>query len=262
MNTSPANVSNPNGNSNILLVPAGTVGTKYYTLVVTTPYGLSATSSVAQVVIKLPNGPPTFVTEPVSQTAYKGTSVALSTTVLSPGNIYYTWYSNNVVISSTQHPIAAQQDDGQSSSFVFNNVQTNFSASYKVAVTNDTTATGIVSTNAVLTVLNPAQVTIAYLRTLVDPNNGYAATNVPPSIPYQVTGTVTTYTNTTTGDTASYYLQDGTAGIDLFVTGGSTFRPAQGDVVTCIGVVSSYNYGLELDVDATSRFGIALHLGH
>lgn len=251
-NTSPANVSNPNGNSNILLVPTGTVGTSYYTLVVTTPYGLSTTSSVAKMVVKLPNGPPAFVTQPVSQTTYRGQTATLTTTVLSPGNIYYTWYSNNVVISSTQLPSGAQSDDGQSSSYVLNNAQTNFSATYKVAVTNDTSATGIVSTNAVLTILNPAQPTIAYLRTLVDPGNGYIATNSPPSIPYQVTGTITTYTNVTSGDTASYYLQDGTAGIDLFVTGGSTFRPAQGDVVTVIGVLSSYTFGLELDVDATA----------
>ena len=62
------------------------------------------------------------------------------------------------------------------------------------------------------------------------------AHELPPTIPYQVTGTVTTFTNITTGNTASYYLQDGTAGIDIFVTGGSTFRPAQGDVVTFVGV--------------------------
>ena len=252
LNTSPANVSNSNGNTNILSVPTSSTGTRYYTLVVTTPFGLSVTSSVAKMVVKLPNGPPMFITQPVSQTTYKGTTATLSTTVLSPGNIYYTWYSNNVVISSTQSPAAGQTDDGQSSYFVFNNAQTNFSASYKVAVTNDTTATGIVSTNAVLTVLNPAQITIAYLRTLVDPNNGYASTNNPSSIPYQVTGIITTYTNTTSGDTASYYLQDATAGIDLFVTGGSTFRPAQGDVVTAVAVVSTYTGGLEVDVDATA----------
>jgi hypothetical protein len=92
---------------------------------------------------------------------------------------------------------------------------------------------------------------LAYLRTLVDPV-AYAPTNVPPSIPYSVTGTITTFTNITSGTTASYYLQDGTAGVNIFVTGSSTFRPAQGDVVTFIGVLSSFT-GLELDCDVTAQ---------
>jgi hypothetical protein len=245
----------PNGNgTNILAISsAATTDSGNYTLVVTTPYGLSVTSAVAKVLISAAPVPPAFVTQPGSQKAYKGQTVTLSTTVSSPGNIFYTWYSNNVVVSSTLSPGPGQTDNGSSSSYTLTGVQTNYSASYKVAVTNDVVPTGgVVSTNAVLTVLNPSAVTIAYLRTLVDPNNGYNPTNTPPSIPYQVTGTITTFTNTTTGTTASYYLQDGTAGIDIFVTGDSTFRPAQGDVVTFTGVLSSYIYGLELDADVTT----------
>ena len=122
-----------------------------------------------------------------------------------------------------------------------------------MAVTNNVAANGVVSTNAVLTVINPAQVTIAYLRSLVDPIT-YQPTNVPPSIPYQVTGIVTTLTNLTTGNTASYYLQDGTAGINIFATLGSTFRPALGDVVTFIGVLSSYTSGIELYADPSGSY--------
>jgi len=239
----PSNLTNPNGNSNIFTIDSGNAqvsDTGYYTLVVTTPYGLSTTSSVVKIVVSAAPVPPVFVTQPVSQKAYVGQTVILSTTVNSPGNVNYQWFSNNVAIV------------GQNASTLeLDNVTTNFAASYKVAVTNDVVVNGIVSTNAVLTVVAPAQVSIAYLRTLVDPNNGYNPTNVPATIPYQVTGTITTYTNTTTGNTASYYLQDGTAGIDIFITGGSTFRPAQGDVVTFIGVLSGYQYGLELDADST-----------
>jgi hypothetical protein len=242
-NTSPANVSNPNGNSNILGVPTGTVGTSYYTLVATTPWGLSVTSSVAKMVIKAPVAPPTFVTQPVSQTDYNGQTVTLTTTVLSPGNITYTWYSNNVVVTD------GQQDSGTSSSYIIPNVTPANSATYYVSVTNDTTTAGIVSTNAVLTVLPAPVVTIAYLRTLVDPNNNYQTTNS--TLPYQVTGTITTATNLTSGNTSSYYLQDGTAGINIFATFGSTFRPALGDVVTFVGVMSSYSSGLELYADTT-----------
>jgi hypothetical protein len=241
-NSNPVNVSGGDFsgiNANILKINNAQTGDSgYYTLVVTTPYGLSTTSSVAKVAITSTPVPPSFITQPVSQTVYKGATVIFSTTVSSPGNVSYTWYSNNVVIA------------GQTASTLeLDNVQTNFAASYKVAVTNDVVPNGIVSTNAVLTVLTPQQVTIAYLRTLVDPLNGYNPTNSPPTIAYQVTGTITTFTNLTTGNTASYYLQDGTAGIDIFVTGGSTFRPAQGDVVTFIGVLSGYSTGLELYAD-------------
>lgn len=245
-NASPVNVT-PNGNANVYsIASAQTTDSGYYTLVVTTPYGLSTTSSVTKVAITSAPVPPSFITQPVSQTVYKGQTVVLSTTVSSPGNVTYTWYSNNVVVT------AGVNSSGQTSTLELDNVQTNFSASYKVAVTNDVVSNGIVSTNAVLTVLNPQQVTIAYLRTLVDPLNGYTPTNNQ-TIPYQVTGIITTYTNTTTGDTASYYLQDGTAGINIFATFGSTFRPQLGDVVTFVGVLSSYATGLELYADTTTR---------
>jgi hypothetical protein len=247
-NSNPVNVSGADFsgvNANVLNINnAQTTDSGYYTLVVTTFYGLSTTSSVAKVAITSVPVPPAFITQPASLSVYKGVTVIFSTTVSSPGNVSYTWYSNNVVVT------AGVNVSGDTSTLELDNVQTNFAASYNVAVTNDVVSNGIVSTNAVLTVLTPQQVTIAYLRTLVDPLNGYNPTNSPPTIAYQVTGTVTTFTNLTTGNTSSYYLQDGTAGIDIFVTGGSTFRPAQGDVVTFIGVLSGYATGLELYADS------------
>jgi hypothetical protein len=162
--------------------------------------------------------------------------VFFSVTVTSPGNISYQWKSNNVNI------------DGQTSSTLeLDNVQTNFSANYSVGVTNDVVPNGVVSSNAVLTVSPADKVTIGFLRTLVDPNTFLPT--APPTQPYQVTGTITTFTNITSGNTASYWLQDGTGGINIFATFGSTFRPAQGDVVTFTGVLSSFTSGLELDAD-------------
>lgn len=237
---SPADVYNPNGNTNVFsFAYADVPDSGYYTLVVKTPYGLTATSSVAKVAITAALVPPSFITQPVSQTVYKGQTVTFSTSVSSPGNVTFTWYSNNVVVTD------GQTDNGYSSSYVFNNVQTS-SVTNRVAVTNDVVPNGVVSTNAVLTVLNPQQVTIAYLRSLADPGNGYYPSPNPSTIPYQITGTVTTFTNTTSGNTASYYLQDGTAGINIFATGAQTFRPAQGAVVTFVGLLSGYTSGLEI----------------
>jgi hypothetical protein len=233
-------------NHNVLTVSTA-LGTDSgdFTLVVTTPYGLSATSLVAHVFISTAADPPKFVTQPVSQIAYNGQSVTFSTSVISPdiNNVFYQWYSNDVAVVGAN-----------STAFTLNNLSTNISgALFKVAVTNDVTPNGIVSTNAVLTVLSVPVVSIGYLRTLVDPNT-FAPTNTPPSIPYKVTGTITTYTNLTTGNTASYYLQDGTGGINIFATLGSTFRPAQGDVVTWTGVLSSYATGLELYADPSGSY--------
>jgi hypothetical protein len=210
----------------------------------------SVTSIVAQVVIIDAPVPPTFITQPVSQTVYKGQNATFTTTVIGPASgdpITYTWYSNNVVVTT------GQVDGDHTSSLVLNNATIDFSATYKVAVTN--TYGGRVSTNAVLTVINPPIVSIAYLRSLIDPVT-FAATNVPATLPYQVTGTVTSFTNTTTGDTSSYYLQDATAGINIFATLGGTFRPQQGDVVTYVGVLSTFTAttgGLELFADTVNR---------
>jgi hypothetical protein len=68
-----------------------------------------------------------------------------------------------------------------------------------------------------------------------------------------VTGVITTATNQTTGNTASYYLQDSTGGLNLFVTFGSDFRPQLGDVVTATGTLSSYVDNYELDVTDMSQ---------
>jgi hypothetical protein len=246
--TNGVNISNPAGNTNVYSIgSAQTTDSGNYTLIVTTPYGLSVTSSVAKVLISNAPIPPAFITQPVSQTVYRGQTVIFSSTVSSPGTATFTWYSNNVVVT------AGTQTTGDSSTLELDNVTTSFSASYRVGVTNNVVANGILSSNAVLTVLNPQVVTIAYLRTLVDPLNGYAPTNNPPTIPYQVTGIVTTFTNVTTGNTSSYFLQDATAGINIFATFGSTFRPALGDVVTYVGVLSSFTTGLELYADTTTR---------
>ena len=250
-NASPANVSGGEFsgiNANILNINnAQTTDSGYYTLIATTPWGLSATSAVAYVSITLAKVPPSFVTEPVSQTVYRSQTVTFTTSVESPGNVTFTWYSNNVPLVG-----ANVSSVGDSSSLELDNVTTDCSANYSVAVTNDYAGfptNGVVSTNAALTVLNPPVVSVLYLRSLVDVNNGYIPT-VPLTQPYQTTGTITTFTNVTTGNTSSYYLQDGTAGINIFITGGSTFRPAQGDVVTFVGVLSSFGTGLELYADS------------
>ncbi|MEY4916190.1 MAG: hypothetical protein RL616_103 [Verrucomicrobiota bacterium] len=238
--------SNPAGNTNVLTVTsAQTTDSGFYQLAVTTPYGLSVTTAPVKVLISATPVPPTFVTQPGSQSLYTGQNLILTTTVSSPGTPTFTWFSNNVVV---------QTDNGNglgTSTFEIDNVVPANSATYKVAVTNDVVLQGIVSTNAVVTITDAALVTVSFLRSLVDPNNNYAPTNT--TTPFKVTGILTTYTNLTSGNTTSYYLQDATAGINIFATFGSTFRPMMGDSVTFVGVLSSFSSGLELTADTTTK---------
>src|ERR1017187_3115156 len=239
---SPSNVSDggdiAGSATSVLSFSSAVVGDSgYYALVATTPYGLSVTSSVSKLAIVDGPYPPVITAQPVSVTGYQGYPVSVAVSAASPpsgGAVSFTWYSNNVVVSSTANNNGAQTDNGFSSTYGFSSALTNYSATYKVAVTNSNG--GIVSSNAVISVIVPPSVSIAFLRSLVDPNNNWQATNS--KIAYQATGI-----------TASYYLQDATAGINIFATFGSTFRPAQGDVVTFVGVMSSFSSGLELFAD-------------
>ena len=230
----------------MLTVASGqTSDSGFYRLAVTTPYGLSVTTAPVKVLISATPVPPTFVTQPGSQSLYTGQNLILTTTISSPGTPTFTWFSNNVVV---------QTDNGNglgTSTFEIDNVVPANSATYKVAVTNDVVLPGIVSTNAVVTITDAALVTVAFLRSLVDPNSQYVPTNT--TTPFKVTGILTTYTNLTSGNTSSYYLQDATAGINIFATFGSTFRPMMGDSVTFVGVLSSFSSGLELTADTTTK---------
>jgi hypothetical protein len=242
------NISNPNGNSNILpfsSVPANS-GTNTYDVVVTTPYGMSVNSSTVTVAINTQPQAPIIVSQPQPLALYSGQNAVFTVNVATPGNPTYTWYSNNIPVT------AGVTSSGFSSSIEIDNINPANAATYKVAITNDVFATGVVSTSAALTVKVPASVSIGYLHTLVSPST-FLATNVPPTIAYQVSGVVTTYTNNTSGNTSSYFLQDASGGINIFVTGGSTFRPQLGDTVTFIGVLSSYTTGLELDADTADN---------
>jgi hypothetical protein len=125
--------------------------------------------------------------------------------------------------------------------------------SYSCIVSNvcGNTIYSVTTAPAVLELASIPTVSLGYLRTLTAANNEYAPTNT--TSVYQVTGIITTLTNSTSGNTASYYLQDATGGMNLFVTGGSAFRPNMGDEVTAIGFLSSYEGNLELDVDVTGN---------
>lgn len=224
------------------IVSAQTYQSGAYKCIVTSTtnsvFASSVTSAVAQVTVSVAPVPPTINSQPpTNQIAFRGATVTMSIGASGPGTITYQWKTNGLdIVGET------------SSSLVLVNVTTNNNATYRCGVSN--VFGGVLSSNSVLTVMNPPAVSIAFLRTLVDTTT-YLQTNS--ILPWEVTGTVTTFTNLTTGNTSSYYLQDGTGGINIFATFGSAFRPAQGDVVKFVGVLSSFNSTLELAADTTGN---------
>lgn len=214
-----------------------------YALVVTTPFGLSTTSSVASLWVTNAPVPPIITQQPpTNTTVYFGQTATLTVAATGPGSINYTWYRDGALVSGSPNIDAP--------SLIIPNVQTNngTTGTYRVAVSNE--FGGVLSSNAVLSAIPIPTVSIAFLRSLVDPVN-YLATNS--TQVYQVTGIVTTLTNLTSGNTSSYYLQDGTAGINIFATLASSFRPTLGDVVNFVGVLSSFNSTLELLADTANN---------
>jgi len=90
---------------------------------------------------------------------------------------------------------------------------------------------------------------IAYLRTLVD-SVIYAPIDT--TNRYTAEGVVTTHTNLTTAGNALFYIQDNTAGISVFVGGGSTVRPDAGDLVRVTGPLGHFNGLLEFNLSASN----------
>jgi hypothetical protein len=205
-----------------------------------TPLGLSVTSAVAFLWVTNPPVPPTITSQPGNTTVFTHQTVSFKVVASGPPTLLYQWYLNNSAIVDGPNFAGANTDTLLVSDITAGNGTT---GTYRVDVSNPYGTTP--STNFVLSVTNPPAVSIAYLRTLVDGN--FIATNTTQL--WQVTGTVTTFTNLTTGNTSSYYIQDATAGINMFVTFGQAFRPQLGDVVTLVGFMQSFQGNLELEAD-------------
>jgi hypothetical protein len=189
--------------------------------------------------------PPTIVSQPQGVTNLEFTVTTLGVGVSGTLPFTYQWYKDGTALSDGGTASGSSISGSVGPTLTITGSRVGDSGSYYVTVTNSVDGT---NSNPATVLINarPLTVTnIAYLRTLVD--NNYLATNS--TSLWQVTGTVTTFTNLTSGNTGSYYLQDGTAGINIFQTFGSTFRPAQGDVLTFVGFLSSFNSTLELEAD-------------
>jgi hypothetical protein len=243
--TYPTNITFPNGtidNYN------GIVWIRIVALAPSTGSGARETFGVDNVGLSWGEGvactPVSITGDPDSVDGYVNGNASFTCGAVGTAPRYYQWIKNSTTVLT---------DDGHFSgsttpTLSITTLQVGDAGTYTCIVSNvcGSTLYSQTSGGAELTVGAPPAVSIGYLRTLVDPTS-WGPTNS--SLLYTATGMITTHTNTTSGNTASYYLQDGTGGINLFCTFGSTFRPAIGDVVTAVGFLSSYLGNLELEVD-------------
>jgi hypothetical protein len=230
-----------------------------YFCAITNAGGLSALSGTNfAITVNATATPPAFTVQPKSTGASVGGSLTLTCTASGTGPLGYQWFFNNNPLADGAAVTGLPGDlsvvlGSQTPSLTITGLSTNESGNYTVTVTTSgaVTPNSATSTNALVTVNPPKAVSIAFLRSLENTNT-WQATDTTST--YSVTGVVTTHANLTTGTTSSYYIQDATAGINLFITGDATFRPNQGDVVTASGTLSMYNNSIELGITASNPY--------
>jgi hypothetical protein len=211
-----------------------------YTVVVGNSFG-SVTSVVATVSVDGTQTAPFITTQPNDATNQVSNPVAFTVAAQGTGPLSYQWYFNDL-----SNPISGANGP----SYSIPQIDTNNAGGYFVVVSGGVAPT-IQSRTAVLTVNPIPHVSIGFLRSLEDPTT-WQATDT--STLWNATGVVITATNETSGNTSSYYIQDATGGINLFISGGQSFRPQIGDLVTATGPLQSFNDSLELSLLTSNPF--------
>ena len=201
----------------------------------------------------------TIVMTPPAPPVYVDSTVSFQVNTAGSQPIYYQWRLNGTPIDFNDPEVVG--NSYRSSTLTLQGVTTADNGNYDCIISN--VCSGIVYTNtspvATLAVTTVPAVSIGYLRTLGQSNSsaGPYDPTVSSSQLFQITGMITTVTNTTSGDTSSYYIQDATGGLNFFVTGGASIRPQIGDVVTEIGYLDQYEGNLELEADLTDATHIS-----
>jgi hypothetical protein len=185
---------------------------------------------------------PFFILQPQGSTNSLGGSATLTGAANGSGPLSYQWDLNGNPLSDNGTTIVGSQTP----TLVLSGLTTNASGTYTLVVTGS--AGTNTSQPAAIFVTPPKTVNIAFLRSLFSP---VTFTPSDTTTLYQITGTVINATNETSGNTSSYYIQDSTGGINVFITNGQNFRPALGDVIQATGTLAAFDNNLEIDLDAT-----------
>lgn len=225
--------------------------TGYVFCTVTNGAGTNSTRSAVLTVSAQPI-PPTIDTNitPASATKVVGDTVTFTVAAHGLPAPAYQWKfvpnTNTLVTNILAGAISA--------TLTVTNLSTNQSGLYFVTITN---SVGYLTTNsakATLTVNPPSAVSIATLRSMVDPVT-FAPTNT--TSLFTATGIVTTWADMTGVANTEFYMQDASGGIVVFWSGanGSTNLPPAGALVQVTGPLSSFSGLLEI----APVFGNALH---
>lgn len=196
----------------------------------------------------------TITVTPPPAPVYSNSTVQISVNESATQPLYYQWLYDGQDVSQV-FPSQVVGFSYRSSTLTLQGVTADNDGEYSCIVSNVCDGSVYAQTSSVvaLAVSSVPVVSIGYLRTLTSATNSPPYNPNPPSSEFwQITGMITTITNTTSGNTASYYIQDASGGLNLFVTGGANFRPQIGDVVTAAGFLDIFDGNLELEVDPDS----------
>jgi hypothetical protein len=206
---------------------------------------------------------PGFTIQPTNTSVSIGGTLTLSCTPFGTGPLSFQWNINGSALTDGG-PATGQPGDisvvsgALTPTLTIALCSTNETANYTVTVTGSV-APPANSTNAAVTVKLAQQKTVAFLRSLLSKTT-WQVTDT--TTPYNVVGVITSTTNTTSGSTSSYYIQDSTDGLNLFVTGDATFRPQRGDLVSAVGTLSQFNNNLEIVCNAANPYQTYTVLSH
>jgi hypothetical protein len=260
-------VTNPVGVNSQTYLVASLTGTETgnYFCAITNSGGQGALSgSSFYISVNTTPTAPTFTSKPAATlSASVGGKLTLSTAVSGTGPLSFVWSFNGTPLVDGA-PVTGNAGDisvvsgSQTPILTVSGLSINESGNFTLTVTGGMAPAA--STSVAVTVSPARAVSIAYIRSLEDTST------------WQVTDTtgiytisnavVTMYTNVTSGVTASYYIQDATGGLDLFVTGDASFRPQMGDIVNVSGTLSSYNNSIEMLIDTSSPYEFYYITGH
>jgi hypothetical protein len=197
-------------------------------------------------------GFPSIITQPQTNTVYWGDTAYLNVAATGTSPLSYQWYYPNLSspLSDGSSGYGAGAIIGSTTNtLVLTSVNTNQTGNYQVVVGN---SLGYVTSQVARLTVNvrtPIATNIAYVRSLLDHTTWLPTdtTNL-----YSVTGVVTTPFNISgSGVSSEFFMQDGAAGICVFMGGGS-YLPNSGDLVRVTGPVANYSGLLEFNLSASN----------
>jgi hypothetical protein len=212
--------------------------------------------------------PPTFTSKPPAATNIAiGSALVLSSAIYGSGPLSCVWTFNGNPLTdgspATANPGDASVVSGSHTPVLtVSGMSTNEIGSFLLTVTSGASGLPFNTTNTtvVTAVHQVGAVSIAYIRSLEDTSTWQITDTT--SIFTISNAVVTMFTNVTGGTTASYYIQDATGGLDMFVTGDASFRPNMGDIIAISGTLSSYNNSIELLINSGNPYSFYGVTGH